>query len=464
MPNNLHFPPDFLWGTASSAFQIEGAWNADGKGESIWDRFCHDRNGLVANDDNGDIACDHYHRFEEDLDLMRGIGVGAYRFSISWPRILPEGVGRVNEAGLEFYDRLIDGMIARGIKPAVTLFHWDYPVALQNRGGWANPESVDWYVEYARVLFKRFGHKVPYWITHNEPMVFTFAGYSQGHFPPCVRDFRTAVQTTHHALLAHGKTVRLYRSMELNGQIGIALDIWPKVPATDSPADKTAADIANDTTHYWFYNAVTKGEYPENALRVYKDRGFLPDIKPGDMEIIAEKCDFLGINYYSTTAVEYASGANRFDYRPVRRGYLPKTDMGWDIHPEGLYSFLKKAHADSNGAMRFLITENGRAVKDVKTLDGTVEDYERWDYILRHLTVIRRAMAEGVDIGGYFVWTMLDNFEWAEGYDKRFGLIYVDYETLKRTPKRSAELYRSFIKAQKEGAAYEVSGLARSES
>ena len=444
---NLQFPKNFLWGTASSAFQIEGAWNEDGKGESIWDRFCHDGLGKVANNDIADVACDHYHRLDEDLDLMKELGVNVYRFSISWPRILPEGIGKVNEKGIEFYDRLIDGLLERGIAPCPTLFHWDYPIALQNKGGWMNPESVDWYVNYARVLFERFGYKVPYWITHNEAMVFTFAGHEQGNFPPCVRDFQTAVQTSHHALLAHGKTVQLYRSMGLKGQIGIALDIWPKVPATNDPKDKEAADIANDTTHYWFYNAVAKGEYPENALRVYKERGYLPDVKPGDMEIIGTPCDFLGINYYSTTAVKYEKGCGRFDYRPVRRD-LPKTDMGWDIHPEGLYDFLKKAHADTNGKMPLMITENGRAVKDVLSLEGTVEDYERFDYILRHLQVIRKAMDEGVDIRGYFVWTMLDNFEWAEGYDKRFGLIYVDYNTLKRTPKRSAYLYREFIDSQ----------------
>lgn len=445
--DRLHFPKDFLWGTASSAFQIEGAWNEDGKGESIWDRFCHDGQGKVCNNDIADVACDHYHRLEEDLDIMKSIGVNVYRFSISWPRILPNGTGEVNPKGIDFYNRLIDGLIARGIAPCPTLFHWDYPIALQNKGGWANPESVDWYVEYAKVLFENFGHKVPYWITHNEATVFTFAGYEAGHFPPCVRDYKTAVQTAHHALLAHGKTVQLYRSMGLNGKIGIALDIWPKVPIDDKPENIEAAEIANDTSHYLFYTAVATGKYPRRAMEIYAKRGYMPDIKPGDMEIIGTKCDFLGINYYSTTAVEYSKGAGRFDFRPVYRD-LPKTDIGWDIDPQGLYNFLMRAHKDTDGKMDFMITENGRCVNDTLLLDGTVDDSARIDCIQQHLMVIRDAMDKGVPIHGYFVWTMLDNFEWAEGYSKRFGLVYVDYKTLKRTPKKSAYWYRDFIREQ----------------
>ena len=444
----LNFGKDFIFGAASSAFQMEGAWNEDGKGESIWDRHCHDGMGKVDNNDVADVAIDHYHRLDEDLDILKELGLRMYRFSIAWTRILPDGIGRVNQKGIDFYNRLIDGLIARGIMPAPTLFHWDYPIALQNKGGWANRESVDWFVEYAKVCFENFGDRVPYWITLNEAMVFTFGGYEQGHFPPCVRDYKTAVQTAHHALLAHGAAIRKYREMGFKGKFGIALDIVPKVPVSSSEEDRRAAQIANDTTHYYFYNAVVKGEYPQEALKLYEKKGYMPQILPGDMDIIGTKCDFIGVNYYYTQAVAYRKGAGRFDYEVVSRG-LPRTDIGWEIDPEGLYNFLKKANADTNGKMPILITENGRCVNDMPVLSGEIIDTPRIDYLQRHLAEVKRAKDEGVDLRGYLVWTPFDNFEWGYGYSKRFGLVYVDYSNLKRTIKKSGYWYRDFIHSQK---------------
>lgn len=448
----LQFPKGFLFGTATSAYQIEGAWNEDGKGESIWDRYCHDGMGKVANNDTADISIDHYHHLDEDLDMLKDIGCKTYRFSLAWTRLLPNGIGEVNQKGIDFYNKLIDGLLARDIIPAVTLYHWDLPAALQDMGGWTNREIVNWFLEYAELCFKSFGDRVKLWMTHNEMTVFTFSGYSTGKFPPCIRDYKMAVLAAHHALLAHGAAVKLYRDMGLDGKIGVALDLVPKVPLTDAEEDIKVAEIANATSHFLFYDAIVKGCYSELALKIYRENNFLPnfdfEVMAEDMKIISEKCDFIGVNYYYTQAVRYKKGEGRFDYEVAFRN-LNRSTADWEIDPEGFYDLLMKIKRDTNGSMPIIITENGYSADEVRTFEEEIMDYDRIDYLEKHLTALHRAISDGVDVRGYMLWSAFDNFEWNFGFEKRFGLIYVDYKTLKRTKKLSAEWYRRLIEYQK---------------
>jgi len=437
------FPEQFLWGAATAAYQIEGAYNEDGKGESIWDRFSHIP-GNIWNNETGDVACDHYHRYEEDVKLLKELGVNTYRFSISWARIFPEGKGKPNERGIEFYKRLCDKLLENGIKPTVTLYHWDLPQKLQDRGGWANRETADCFEQYARYVFKELGDQVPIWITHNEPWVVSFAGNWEGRHAPGIRDFSTALQVSHHLLLSHGKVVKAYREMGFGGKIGITLNMNPVYPAGDGQEDIEAAKRFDGFHNRWFADPIFKGEYPGELLRWYEGKVKVPDITSEDMETINQPIDFLGVNNYFSSVIKFDGGNWPIQATGVDTG-KDKTDMGWEINAEGIYDLLMYLHKEYKG-IKILITENGAAFNDIVNREGRVEDDNRLDYLYRHLQQVHRAISAGVDVAGYYVWSLMDNFEWARGYSKRFGLIYVDYKTQRRIFKKSALWYKEVIK------------------
>lgn len=438
------FPKDFLFGTATCAYQIEGAWNEDGKGESVWDRFVHSGTHCIKNDDTADVAIDHYHRYREDFDILKGLNTNAYRLSISWSRIFPEGKGKINQKGIDFYNDVIDALLERGIEPAVTLFHWDLPAALQTYGGWANREIVDWFLDYAKTCFENFGDRVKLWFTLNEPIVFTKRGYGLGLVPPAIKDCQLGLDAAHNALVAHGKTVELFRKMGLKGKIGIALDMIPKIAATDKPEDVKTADIANAVTQTYFYDAIVKGKYPELALKWYKERHAQPKILDGDMECISQKLDFIGINYYLTQAVIHKPNNGFYDMEVVSRGYKI-SNLWWESDPEGFYDLLKKVHEDLPKTPIY-ISENGWSVDDPAPENGEIHDEERKNYLMEHMAIIERCLAENLPIKGYFLWSAFDNFEWCAGYSARFGIVYVDYATQKRTVKDSGKWYAEYIK------------------
>lgn len=429
------FPDNFVWGVATSAFQIEGAAAIDGKGPSIWDEFCRVP-GAIADQSNGDIACDHYHLYEQDLDLIKELHVDAYRFSISWPRVQPTGSGEWNEIGLQFYERLIDGLIARGIKPYLTLNHWDLPAALQHQGGWENRETVYRFVEYAKGIHERFGQRIVSIATHNEPWVVATLGHEQGIFAPGIKDRAIAAQCSHHLLLSHGMAVQELRRAGATYDLGIVLNLAPMHPATDSPADVAKTRLEDGKLLRWYMDPLFKKSYPDDILAYLGSDA--PILHEGDLDIIGTPIDFLGINYYSRTMV---SAGDPWD--PKSHGKAV-SDMGWEIFPEGLTELLLRVHHDYDVPPLF-VTENGGAFKDHVGEDGRVHDADRQDYIERHIAAMHLAMKEGVKMGGYMVWSFLDNFEWASGYEKRFGIVHVDYDTQRRTLKDSALWYQNFL-------------------
>lgn len=439
------FPKDFLWGVATSSYQIEGAWNSDGKGESIWDRFSHIP-GKILDNGNGDMACDHYNRYPEDIKIMKELGIKNYRLSISWPRILPEGKGEVNQKGLEFYRKLITGLVENGITPAVTLYHWDLPQKLQDMGGWTNRDTVDCFVEYARILFTELGDLVPIWITHNEPWVAAFMGHLDGVFAPGLSDPKAAFQVAHHLLLSHGKTVKLYREMGLKGEIGITLSTSYNYPYSQSIEDRKAAQRGNEFGNFWFSDAVFKGAYPEYLFGWLKEKGIIGDfIEEGDMAVISLPIDFLGINYYFSTMQKHFPDGSMMESKVVSTG-RDRTQMNWEIWPEGFYDLLKDVSERYNN-VKVYITENGIACSDIVDRSGRVEDSNRIDYLYKHFEQVHKAIQEGIHVAGYYVWSLLDNFEWSSGYTKRFGLVYVDYKTQERVIKKSGLWYKDIIKA-----------------
>lgn len=444
---DMKFPKGFLFGTASSSYQIEGAWNVDGKGESIWDRYVHSGTHSVSNDETADVSIDHYHRYNKDFDILRDLNTNAYRFSISWARIIPDGNGKINQNGINFYNDIINALIKRGIEPSITLFHWDLPAALQEKGGWANREIVKDFVKYAKICFENFGDRVKRWFTINEPIVFTIRGYGLGLVPPCGKDCQAGVDAAHNALLAHGETVRLFRKMHLKGEIGLALDLIPKLPDSDKPEDIAVAELANATSQTYFYDAVVKGKYPELALKWYKKKFVVPKIKKGDMEIISEKIDFIGINYYLTQTVKYKKGAGFYDYEVTARGYKT-SNLLWECDPNGLYKLLITVNKDTNG-LPVIISENGWSVDDVVTANGEIDDSDRIEYLKLHLKALSKAIECGVPVKGYYLWSAFDNFEWNAGFYPRFGIVYVDYKTQNRIVKNSGKWYAEFIKAHK---------------
>lgn len=445
LENKNKYPKGFLFGTATCAYQIEGAWNEDGKGENIWDRYVHSGTHSIKNDDTADVAIDHYHRYNEDFDILQKLNTNAYRFSISWARILPDGSGKINQKGIDFYNKIIDAMLKRGMQPAATLFHWDLPAWLQEKGGWANRDIVEYFLAYAKICFEQFGDRVKRWFTINEPIVFTKRGYGLGLVPPCGKDCQAGLDAAHNALLSHGKTVRLFREMKMDGQIGLALDIIPKLPATNSVEDVTVAEIANATSQMYFYDAIVKGKYPETALEWYKKKFAAPKILDGDMQIISEKLDFIGVNYYLTQAIKYKKGNGLFDFEVIARGY-PVSNLWWESDPQGFYDVLKMVQKDTGG-IPIVISENGWSVDDTVTENGEIHDVERVNYLKAHLEMLEKAIADGVPVEGYYLWSAFDNFEWNAGYSARFGIVYVDYETQKRTVKDSGKWYAEYIKA-----------------
>lgn len=434
----LNFPHDFLWGTATSSYQIEGAWQADGKGESIWDRFSHTA-GKIQDKTNGDIACDHYNRWPQDIELMREMGINSYRFSLSWPRILPQGRGQINQVGLDFYSRLVDGLLAADIKPNLTLYHWDLPQVLQDQGGWPQRDSVDAFLEYTEAVVRTLGDRVKMWSTFNEPFVSAFLGYWWGEHAPGITDKNQALAAAHHHLLAHGKAVPIIRAFSPGAEVGIVLNMGPQMAATDSRIDREAARRADGLVNRWFLDPIAGRGYPADL--VAEDGGVLPFERDGDMQTIAEPIDFLGINYYTRRLVHIAESGEMVDHKLPDSDY---TEMGWEVYPQGLYATLARVHFAYDFPALY-VTENGAAFADVVDADGSIHDTSRVAFLQSHFAAASRAIKAGVPLKGYYVWSFMDNFEWALGYSKRFGLIHVDYETQKRTLKDSALWYQDFI-------------------
>jgi beta-glucosidase len=429
------FPVGFRFGVAMASYQIEGAVNEDGRGESIWDTFCR-RPGAVAGGDTGDVACDHYHRWREDLDLMASLGAESYRFSISWPRVQPDGRGALNRAGVDFYRRLCAGLRERGIEPVATLYHWDLPQARQAVGGWAARDTAERFAEYARLMGDALGDVVEAWITHNEPWVVAFLGHAEGVKAPGIRDWPTALRASHHLLLSHGWAVEALRG---RGPVGITLNLAPV--RSDDPA---AALRMDGYLNRWFLDPVFRGRYPEDMVAHYERRyGPLDVVRSGDLDAISADIDFLGVNYYNPQRVRPDPSRQPLELSAVVPP-PPTTAMGWEVDPDGLHELLVRVRRDYDNVPIY-ITENGAAFDDGPVVNGTLEDPRRVEYLQSHLAALARAVADGVDVRRYFAWSMLDNFEWEHGYTKRFGLVYVDYATQRRVPKRSGLWYRDFI-------------------
>jgi beta-glucosidase len=431
----------FIWGAGTAAFQIEGATRADGRGESIWDRFAATQ-GKVAGGDTGEPACEHYYRWREDLDLMSDLKLQGYRFSVSWPRIQADGRGPANQKGLDFYRRLAEGLRERGIVPMATIYHWDLPQALQEDGGWASRDVVERFAEYARLVLDGLGEVVDDWVTHNEPWVTAILGYAYGVKAPGVRDWPQALRAAHHSLLAHGVVVREFRDAGRAGRIGITLDLTVANAGSDSEADRAAADVLDGHHNRWFLDAVLRGTYPADMIEFYERRaGPLDFVEDGDLELINEPIDFLGVNFYRPNLV-VADEEPFLQLREVPQ-HAELTAMGWPIVPEALTELLLRVKRDY-GDVPLVITENGAAFDDLLDADA-VDDGKRIGYLREHIAAVERARERGVDVRGYYVWSLLDNFEWECGYDKRFGLVYIDYPTQRRIPKRSALWYRDLI-------------------
>jgi beta-glucosidase len=438
LPETLahRFPADFIWGVATSSFQIEGAAREDGKGESIWDRFCQAPDAIL-DASNGDVACDHYHRLDSDLDLIASLGVTAYRFSVSWPRVQPKGAGTWNAKGLDFYERLVDGLARRGIQAHLTLNHWDLPQALQDRGGWTERDTMSRFVDYALAMNRRLGDRVAAITTHNEPWVIAVLGHEQGNFAPGLKSRKTALQVAHHLLVSHGMAVQALRADGCRSQLGIVLNLSPMVPATDSPQDHAAALKADAAGRRWYTDPLFLGAYPQEVMAELGADA--PVIHPGDMAHIAAPIDYLGVNYYTRQVI---SAGEPFDNKTSG---LPLTEMGWEVYARGLTDLLLLLHKDYQ-LPDVLITENGGAFRD-PLVDGRVQDADRVDYLRTHIAAVADARDQGVPMRGYMVWSLMDNFEWSSGYTKRFGIVHVDYATQTRTLKDSALWYRDFLRA-----------------
>lgn len=441
MSNRIIFPSDFVWGAATAAYQVEGGWNEDGKGENIWDRFSH-MPGKVAEGHTGDMACDHYHRWREDVALMKELGLKAYRFSISWARVLPEGRGRINQSGLDFYSRLVDELLRAGITPYATLYHWDLPQSLQDAGGWPERDVTGAFCEYAQVVSRALGDRVRHWMTMNEPHIISFLGYLDGVHAPGHTSRAEMLAAAHHVLLAHGMAVPLIRANSKDAQVGIALDHYPQIPASESEADRSAARLQDGVLNRWFLDPLAGKGYPQDVMDHY--RSDMRFVQAGDLQTMAAPIDFLGINYYFRYLVRSNEISEAQNMPPTEFSTGEFTDMGWEVYPQGAYKLLKRLQDDYNFPA-FYFTENGAACPDKPDTAGKVDDPARVSYVRRHLEQMHKAIEEGVPLRGYFVWSLLDNFEWSFGYTKRFGIVYVDYPTQKRIPKTSAKWYRQVI-------------------
>ena len=430
-------PADFVWGVATSAAQIEGAAREDGRGESIWDRFCRVP-GAIADGSNIDIACDHYHRLDQDLDLIASLGVNAYRFSVSWSRVQPAGSGAWNPKGLDFYRRLVDGLRARGLQAHLTLNHWDLPQALQDEGGWAARGTVERFVDYALGVVAHLGDGLTSLTTHNEPWVVAMLGHDSGIFAPGIKNRATAMQVSHHLLLSHGRALRALRGAGFDKPAGIVLNLAPLLPATPAPADVAKTRIEDGLLLRWYLDPLFGRGYPRD---VWEHLGSnVPQVEPGDLDDIAQPLGLLGINYYSRSVV---SAGTPYD---VHTSPLPLTDMDWEIYPQGLAELLLRLHRDYPLPPTY-VTENGGAFPD-RLVNDRVHDADRIDYLREHIGAVGMALRQGVPMAGYMVWSLLDNFEWASGYAKRFGIVHVDYATQRRTPKDSALWLQHLLQQQ----------------
>lgn len=450
------FPDGFLWGSATAATQIEGAASADGRGPSVWDRFCAEHPGRIHGGATPTVACDHYHRWREDVAWMREMGHTGYRFSIAWPRLFPAGDGAFEPAGAAFYDRLIDALLQAGITPHVTLYHWDLPAALGERGGWEDKSTIDAFLTYAERCFRLYGDRVAHWSTLNEPGWSTLNGYVTGLHPPCRHDYRAAIQVAHNLLVAHARAVQRFRASGAVGEIGIALNLSPIHPASDDPADRAAARLADGILNRWFLEPVLCGRYPADVLALYREHGLLPRWDADELLAFQEdSVDFLGVNYYypqhaSADAADTGFALNTSGeagdqcifsiaglFRFVRNPAGRVTEWGWEIDPDGLRAVLARADAYRPG-IPIDVTENGIGLVESPDAAGRVQDSARIDYVRDHLRAVHRAIAEGVAVRAYFMWSLMDNFSWINGYKKRYGLLYVDRETLARRRKASS--------------------------
>jgi beta-glucosidase len=445
---SLAFPKNFVWGAATASYQIEGAWNEDGKGESIWDRFSHTP-GKIDNGDTGDVACDHYHRWRDDIALMKQLNLKAYRFSIGWPRILPEGRGAVNPRGLEFYSRLVDGLLEAGITPYATLYHWDLPQVLEDQGGWAARATAEAFVEYTDVVTRALGDRVKHWITHNEPAVVTWVGHAHGAHAPGLKDYGKALRTAHHLLLSHGWAVPVIRRKSADAEVGITLNMGWDVAASNSAADLAAQRSGDGMWFRWFADPLYGRGYPSDMVIEAGKLNALPNgldfVQPSDMEAIAVPTDFIGLNYYSRHIIR----ANTADNAPQDVFPQPKTpehwtEMDWENYPPGLTGILGRVYFHYQ-PRKIYITENGASYSTPPDATGCVPDAHRLHYLKTHLAAAHRALEAGVPLAGYFEWSLLDNFEWAKGYAQRFGMVWVDFVTQQRLIKDSGQWYAQVI-------------------
>ena len=436
------FPPGFAWGAATAAYQVEGSTDLDGRRPSIWDTFSHTPS-RTRNGETGDLACDHYRRWREDVEVMAGLGLSAYRFSVAWPRVQPDADGLVNEPGLDFYDRLVDALLERGIEPYLTLYHWDLPQALEDLGGWRNPEIVGRFAEYASVVGRRLGDRVRHWITLNEPQVFSVLGHAEGRHAPGMRDRRAALKVAHHAHLAHAAATDALRR-ELPGvRIGLALNLVRYEPASDTTEDRAAADRIDGTSNRWYLDPVFGRGYPADVVALFGD---LLDGLDLDAVAAIPPPDLLGVNYYTRELVTAAAAGSDPARATIVRPPGPRSTMGWECYPDGLRLTLERLHREY-APSSIVISENGSAYTDAPGADGSVDDPERTSYLASHVSAAADARDAGVPVDGYFAWSLLDNYEWAEGYDQRFGIVRVDFETQRRTIKGSGRWYRELLAA-----------------
>ena len=449
MANKISFPENFIWGTATASYQIEGAWDKHGKGESVWDRFAHTP-GKIQNNETGDMANDHYRLWKKDIALMKKLGLQAYRFSISWPRVLPMGRGKVNQKGLDFYSKLVDGLLNAGITPFATLEHWDLPQVLEDKGGWTARSTSDAFVEYVDVMSRALGDRVKNWITHNEPAVVAWLGYETGVHAPGIKDFPASLRAAHHLLLSHGMTLPVIRSNSAGAEAGITLNIGWKVAASNSKMDMELARLDDGKWFRWFADPIYGRGYPADMTNHFSKLGGLPNgldfVKPGDMDVIANPTDFIGLNYYGRNLHRVNVPDNDLQINfPMPNTPEHWTEMGWENYPDGLTGVLGRVYFDYL-PLKIYITENGASYSTPPDELGNVPDVYRTNYLKTHFAAAHRAMQAGVPLAGYFVWSMMDNFEWSFGFSQRFGIVWVDFETQKRILKDSAKWYKTVIR------------------
>lgn len=441
----LEFPKNFVWGSATASYQVEGAAREDGRGESIWDRYCAVP-GNVLNSDTGLVACDHYHRYKEDVALMKHMGLAAYRLSIAWPRVIPDGNGPVNEKGLDFYSDLVDELLAAGITPYVTLYHWDLPQALQDMGGWANPEAPAWFARYAQVVFDRLGGRVKHWMTLNEPFCTAFLGNYEGRHAPGLTDFSTAVRVAYHLYVGHGLAVKCFREGGYGGEIGIALNLMARLPYHDTEEDKAAAHRADGYLNRWFIDPIMKGEYPADMVAWYTEKGVvLPEFKKEHLALMSQPLDFIGLNYYNDFYVKHDPTNWPLEATIENPPNMPVSERGWPVTEIGFAGMLLRLTKEY-GVKNILITESGISCNDIVDMAGKVDDTLRKDYYMRHLAAMHSAMQQGAPVCGYLLWSFCDNFEWAFGYTSRFGMVFIDFETQQRIIKESGKWYMDVIR------------------